>query len=208
LAKSDGRGTQGGGADLVVISGPSGVGKSTVTHELLRRMDCLAFSVSATTRPPRSGERDGLDYHFVSRREFERRVREGGFIEHAEVFGQLYGTPVEELAKARRAGRMLLLEIDVQGGIQIFRQFPQALFVLLTPPSGETLHERLSHRATETSQAREQRFAAAEDELRMARASGAYTAEVINDTLEEAVRRIEELIRKHRRMQDDRSTQE
>jgi guanylate kinase len=196
------------GADLVAVSGPSGTGKTTVVHELLRRMSDLTFSVSATTRSPRGDEREGVDYYFLTRAEFQRRVAQGRFIEHAEVFGQMYGTPVEELARARRAGRALVLDIDVQGCIQIRRKFPRALLVLLVPPSMEELRDRLRRRGTETEEAVAARFSQAARELKMARQSGAYDAEVVNDDLTRAVEEIRTLIQAHRRKQDDRSPQE
>lgn len=188
-----------GGADLVVISGPSGVGKSTVTHRVLERETGLQFSVSATTRAPRRGEKDGVDYHFVTRAEFEDLVLSGGLIEHAEVFGNFYGTPLAEMERARLAGRMLLLEIDVQGGMQIRRKFPAALEILIVPPSLEVLRLRLAGRGTETAEAVARRFAKADAELNVARRSGAYTSEVVNDKLERAVEDVVRLIENHRR---------
>ncbi|HOI56818.1 MAG TPA: guanylate kinase, partial [Phycisphaerae bacterium] len=135
-----------GGSDIVVVSGPSGVGKSTLTRLLLEHVPDLAFSVSATTRPPRPGETDGVEYYFLSRDEFQRRLAAGGFIEHAEVFGNLYGTPVDEVARARRQGKRLLLEIDVQGGLQVRRRFAEARLILIVPPSLEELRRRLAGR--------------------------------------------------------------
>jgi len=193
---------------LIVISGPSGVGKSTVTRLLLEREPKLMFSVSATTRSPRPGEEEGVDYYFLSREQFRKRIAEGRFIEQAEVFGNLYGTPVEELDRARAAGRRLLLEIDVQGGLQVRSRFASALMILVVPPAPETLKERLSKRGTETPEAVARRLAKAEGELKMARQSGAYDVEVINDRLEQAVQEVKSLIEKwekRERTQDDRS---
>lgn len=183
------------GDNLVVISGPSGVGKSTVVRALLGRMPQLMFSVSATTRQPRRGEIEGRDYVFLAREEFLRRVAGGRFIEHAEVFGELYGTPVDQLARARAESRLLLLEIDVQGGIQVRRCCEKALLILLVAPSLEAVRQRLAGRGTESSEAVARRFAQAEREITMARESGAYDVEVVNDTVEGAVNRIQELLR-------------
>ncbi len=195
------------GGSLVVVSGPSGVGKSTVVRALRQRMPGLAFSVSATTRRPREGEVNGRDYTFLSREEFQRRIDDGGFVEHAEVFGDLYGTPAEELARAEHEGRVLLLEIDVQGGIQVRRKYPGALAILLTAPTLQDIRSRLGGRGTETPEQVARRFAKAGEELRMARDSGAYDHEVVNDTVEKAVERIERLITAHRRSADDRSSE-
>lgn len=185
------------GQHLVVLSGPSGAGKTTVVRALGDRLD-LAVSTSATTRRPRPEELDGRDYTFMSEEAFRRRAAAGGFVEWAEVFGQCYGTPVEELARAAAAGRPLLLEIDVQGGMQIKRKYPEALAILLVAPDGATQRARLSKRGTETPEELERRFAKAQEEVRIARESGCYDAEVVNDDLERAVRELVGIIERRR----------
>jgi len=181
-----GRAPEFSGKDLVVLSGPSGAGKTTVSRSVARRLELL-ISVSATTRSRRPGECEGIDYYFLSREEFQKRVGEGRFIEYAEVFGQMYGTPVEELERARQRGKKALLEIDVQGAIQIKKRFPEALAILLLPPGPAALKRRLSKRGTEKPEEVERRFAKAQDEVRMARESKIYDAEVVNDDLEAAI---------------------
>jgi len=171
---------------LVVITGPSGVGKSTIAREVLRRTGA-AYSVSATTREPREGEADGRDYRFVDRETFARMIADDELLEWAEVFGNLYGTPGAAVRQAVADGRAVVLEIDVQGGLQVHRRAPDAEFVLIVPPNEAELARRLRGRASEDAQAAAQRLAKATDELRTAEASGVYNHRVINDDLESAI---------------------
>jgi len=186
------------GRNLVVISGPSGTGKTTVCRQVAERLG-VRVSTSATTRPRRPGEVDGRDYYFLSEEEFRRRIADARFVEWAEVFGRLYGTPVEELARAADAGEVLLLEIDVQGGIQIKNRFPDALAILLLAPGLEALRCRLSLRGTEGPEEAERRFALATKEIEMARRAACYDAEVVNDRLDDAVGQVMQLVQTRRK---------
>ena len=152
-------------ARLLVVCGPSGVGKGTVVAELLARRPDIWLSISTTTRSPRPGEVDGVAYHFVSRAEFERTVAQGGFMEWAEYAGNLYGTAVAPVAARLDAGDVVVLEIDLEGARQVRRSHPDALFVFLAPPSLDELRRRLSQRGTESAEVVAQRLDRAEHEL-------------------------------------------
>ena len=174
-----------GPGQLVVLTGPSGVGKSSLVAKLRKRVD-FVYSVSATTRKPRAGEVDGKAYRFVDRETFERLIREDELLEHAEVFGEYYGTPREPVRQAVAAGRIMLLEIDVQGGLQVARKEPDATFVLLLPPDDEELARRLRGRGTEGEDSLRRRLGKARHEIETARTSGVYNHTVINDDLDTA----------------------
>jgi len=174
-----------------VIAGPSGVGKGTIVRHLLDRLPRLRVSVSATTRPPRSSERDGVDYFFVSDDAFSRMAREGGLLEWAEVFGHRYGTPVRPVQEALAAGHDVVLEIDVQGAFQVREKMPSAVLILLEPPSMAELERRLRTRATEDEQRLAERLATTGWELDQ-RAWFDHT--VVNDDLEGAVDRLVAII--------------
>jgi len=178
---------------VVVISGPSGVGKSTIVQAVVARTGA-AFSVSATTRRPRPGEADGREYRFLDRATFDRMVAEGRMLEWAEVFGDRYGTPADFVRQCLAAGRTVILEIDVQGGIQVHEKMPRAVFVLILPPDEQKLRQRLSGRGTEDPGTVERRFRKASEEIRTALDSGVYTHKVINDDLDEAIGRVVDIV--------------
>jgi guanylate kinase len=184
----DARGRRGA---LVVISGPSGAGKTTIVRRVLDEDPSLVWSVSATTRRPRAGEVDGRDYLFLTREEFERRLAAGFFAEHAESFGNLYGTPAGPLAEALKGGRVIVLDIDVAGARQIRAKFPEAALVFIRPPDFETLARRLTKRRSESEEQFRLRLERARSEVE---AAGEYNETITNDKLETAVTELKGLI--------------
>jgi guanylate kinase len=179
---------------VFVITGPSGVGKGTLIRALLQRVPELELAVSATTRRPRPGETQGVDYHFLSDAEFDRLVAEQAFVEWAEYSGRKYGTLRAELEDRVRAGRPVVLEIEVQGARQVRRTVPEAVQVFIAPPSPETLRLRLVGRGTDSPEDVERRLQTAGAEL-AAQEEFAYV--VVNDRLEEALDRLEEIVREN-----------
>jgi len=174
-----------------VITGPSGVGKGTLIRGVMDRVGDLELSVSATTRPPRVGEVDGVDYHFLSRQQFDRRVAAGEFLEHADYAGNHYGTLRSELEDRLRAGRPVVLEIEVQGARQVREAMPEALQVFIAPPSLEELRTRLIARGTDDAEEVERRLRVAEGELA---AQPEFRHVVVNDRLQEALARLTEIV--------------
>lgn len=179
---------------LVVVSGPSGVGKGTVVRRMLTARPDLSLSVSATTREPRPGERDGVHYRFLSDGEFDRLVQEDAFLEWAEVFGRRYGTLEGDVARARAEGRDVILEIDVQGAAVVRERLPDAVLIFLQPPSEEELRRRLAERGTETGEALERRLAEARREMGE---SSRFDHIVINDDIDRAVAEVLAIIEPH-----------
>ena len=176
---------------LFVVSGPSGVGKGTVNKRLFEEFgSAVAFSVSATTRGPREGEVNGREYFFISRQEFEKRVANNEFLEHAEYAGNCYGTPRDYVLSLLQRGVSVILEIDVQGAMQVKRRMPESVSVFILPPSFEELEHRLRGRGTETPEKIERRLAAAKAE--MARAPE-YDYQIVNDDLDAAYARLREI---------------
>ncbi len=179
---------------LIIISGPSGVGKSTVVRRLIQRCDLpLELSVSATTRAPRPGELDGREYHFLTTEEFLRRRADDEFLESAEVFGRnWYGTLRETVTTGLKQGKRLILEIDVDGALQVLKEYPRAITVFIHPGSPKELERRLRGRKTESEEAIQRRLEVAQRELPIAQS---YRFVVINDEIERAATEICQLLR-------------
>jgi guanylate kinase len=173
-----------GVARVFVITGPSGVGKGTLIRGLMERLGELELSVSATTRAPRADEVDGVDYHFLTREEFDRRVADGEFVEHADYAGRSYGTLRSQLEDRLRAGTPVVLEIEVQGARQVRAAMPEAVQVFIAPPSLDALRARLIGRGTDDSEEVERRLRVAEQELS---AQPEFAHVVVNDRLEDAL---------------------
>ena len=176
---------------LLVVSGPSGVGKGTICKEYLNTYDDCALSVSATTRAPRNGEVDGESYFFLSRDEFKKKIDEGGFLEHAVFCDNYYGTPKDAVLNMLDSGKNVILEIEVQGALQVRSHYPEAVFIFVIPPSMETLEERLRGRGTEADDVISKRLERAKAEFKFIEK---YNYVLENDTVENAVKRLHSII--------------
>jgi guanylate kinase len=181
---------------LIVLAGPSGVGKGAIVARLLAALPDLELSISATTRRPRPREDEGRHYYFVDRADFDRMIAAGGFLEWADIFGERYGTPREPVERALAEGRDVLVEIDVQGARQVKAANPGAYMVFIKPPSLAELERRLRTRATETDQQVRRRLAKAADELA---AEPEFDVTVVNDDLEQAAREVIQIVDQLRR---------
>ncbi|WP_035143016.1 guanylate kinase [Schnuerera ultunensis] len=176
---------------LLVISGPSGCGKGTICKKILERNEKLVFSVSATTRMPRRGEIDGVNYFFINEERFNKMVEKDEFLEYANVHGNLYGTPKKFVLEQIEKGEIVILEIDVQGALQVKESYPEAVFIFLLPPSMSELKNRIKKRGTETDKDIDIRLKNAFEELKFI---DEYDYIVINDKIEEAVEKTEMII--------------
>jgi len=176
---------------LIVLSGPSGVGKGTVCKALMKRAANLTYSVSATTREPRAGEIDGVNYFFKTRDQFEHMIKHDQLLEHAEYVGNYYGTPRDFVEKTLEQGKDIILEIEVQGALKVKEKFPEGIFIFLLPPSMDELKDRIRGRGTETDTVIDHRMNAAVEEIAMMQH---YDYAVVNDEIDKACERIESII--------------
>ena len=176
---------------LIVLTGPSGVGKGTLMNEILNRYPELHYSVSATTRSPRPGEINGKNYNFISRSQFEQLVTQGEFLEWAEFAGNCYGTPREAVFNQIQAGKLVLLEIELAGARQIRNTFPSALSIFILPPSFAELEKRIRGRGQDSEEAISRRLQRAEEEIA---AANEFDLKIINDDFERALNEIEKAI--------------
>ena len=181
---------------LIVVSGFSGAGKGTLMKKLIQTYDNYALSVSMTTRAPREGEQNGIDYFFATREEFEQSIASGGLIEHACYCGNYYGTPREYVEKQLEAGKDVVLEIEIQGALKVKEKFPETLLLFVTPPNAPELKRRLVGRGTETEEVIDKRLSRAVEE---SQGIESYDYLVINDDLEECVKEIHGIVNAARR---------
>lgn len=180
---------------MIVISGASGTGKGTVCRQLLMEIPTLFYSISATTRKPRAGETDGVEYFFLTRETFEEWIAAGKFLEHAEVYGNYYGTPAHKIEERLNRGEDVLLEIDIQGALNVMAKKPDGVYIFLLPPSLDELRNRIKNRGSESPETFARRFQSAVTEIETGRK---YQYAVVNDKVENAVEKIRAIIEAER----------
>jgi len=176
---------------LIVVSGASGTGKGTVCNKILTDLPEVAYSISATTRAPRPGEIDGKEYYFISRDEFQSWIADGKFLEYAEVYGNFYGTPLNKITERLNRGEDILLEIDVQGALNVKRKFPEGIYIFLLPPSLEELKRRIEGRGTENPESLSRRLKNAVAEIKIGLE---YDYVVVNDSIDAAAAQIKAIL--------------
>ena len=175
---------------LIVISGPSGAGKGTICKALLEKLD-IWLSISATTRAPRCGEVEGVNYFFLSKEEFHNRIKSEDFFEYADVYGNFYGTPKWKVLENLECGRDVILEIDIQGALEVKKNYPEGIFIFVLPPSMEELKRRIINRGSETEESLNRRFKSAYKEINYI---SKYNYAIVNDTVSNAVNKIEAIL--------------
>ena len=179
---------------LVVISAPSGAGKSTIARAILEAHPTLEFSVSATTRQVRNGEQEGRDYFFLTKEEFRRRIEAGDFVEWEEIYGNYYGTLRQEVDRALESGQHILFDIDVKGGLSIRNRYPESLLIFIRPPSLQVLHERLRNRKTEDDAAVSLRMERVPLEMQL---GVGFDYQVVNDELPRAIAEVNAVVSRY-----------
>ena len=180
---------------LIIVSGPSGTGKGTVLAEVFKKMPNLVYSVSATTRSPREGEKNGVQYFFITRNEFEEKIRRNEMLEYAEYCNNYYGTPADFVELQRSMGKDVILEIEAEGAMKVMKKCTDAVSLFILPPSMQELERRLSSRGTEDEQTVAARIAKAREEIEKA---SCYDYQIVNDDIQTAAMQIEKIIKEHK----------